>query len=288
MDNKDNKNKFQEMLREILEIARVQGNQLGMNEIRNLFGNLNLREAQYEHIFAYLAANHIKVRGYTATESEYTQALLKESQNTEDTDYGQDRSKIDTDHKKQPSSHIYDEDSAYLEMYLEDLKAIKESTYEEEIILINKILKGDDFAKKRYIEANLHNVVKIAADYKNQGVSMEDLIQEGNIGLISSMEMMSEVKNCKQGKEMALDFIRKYMEAAIAEQKENSSFEDSIVEKINHIREGANELAKDLGRKANIQELAGYIKIPVEEIEDMLRIAADGIKLNGKDERERS
>lgn len=277
----DNKNKFQEMLGDVLEVARVQGNQLGINEIKSLFGDTDLNEEQYEHIFAYLAANHIKIKGYVETESEYTKAVL-DSEISEEMEYNQDEEENDIEDEKKQSASKHGEDSAYLKMYLEDLKEINESTPEEENILIEKIIKGDDFAKNRYIEGNLHYVVKLAEDYRNQGVSMEDLIQEGNIGLISSLEAASDLKDSEQGKAMVTGFIRKYMEAAIEEQKESSSFENVMIKKINYIRDAANELAEDLGREASIHELAGYIKLPEEEIADILKMTVDGVKVDSK------
>lgn len=275
----DNKNKFQEMLGDILEVARVQGNQLGMIEIKALFGDMNLSESQYEHIFAYLAANHIAIKGYVAGESEYTKALQKEQEKEEkvlDQPEGQGNS------KKTGRTDTHAEDSAYLKMYLEDIKGIKKSTPEEENSLIDKIIKGDDIAKNRYIEGNLHFVVKIAEEFKNRGVSMEDLIQEGNIGLISSLEAISGIGEAGQVKAAVTDFIRKYMEAAITEQNDSSSFEKSIISKLNYIREAADELAEDLGREADIHELAGYINMTEKEIADVINMSVEGVKLDHK------
>lgn len=276
----DSKNKFQEMLGDILEVARVQDNRLGMNEIKDLFGDMNLSEAQYEQIFAYLAAHHITIQGYAAGESEYTKAIQKE---LEQGGIEEDKTdKAEEDSADRHKSSVHDEDSVYLKMYLEDLKEITQSTPEEEISLIDKIIKGDDFARSRYIEGKLHYVVKIAEEYKNLGVSMEDLIQEGNIGLISALESMSELGNSIRGKDMVTDFIRKFMEAAIEEQNESSSFENNIIKKINYIRAGADELAEDLGREADIHELAGYIKMTEQEISDILRMSVEGIKIDNK------
>ena len=81
----EDKNKFQDMLKDVLEVARVQGNELGMNEIKEFFGGMGLNESQYEHIFAYLAANYIKVKGYVNTKAfdEYKEAV-EESEKAEE------------------------------------------------------------------------------------------------------------------------------------------------------------------------------------------------------------
>lgn len=268
----DDKNKFQEMLGDILEIARVQGNQLGMNEIREMFGNMNLSEEQYEHIFAYLAANHINIKGYVAKDSQYTKAVEKANEE-------ENRDEENQEENKGNKQDTQDEDSAYLKMYLGDIGGIKESTPEEEKLLIDKIASGDEMAKSRYIEGNLHYVVNIAKEYKNQGVTMEDLIQEGNMGLISSLETISEWTDVNQVKTMVTDSIRKSIEAAIREQNESTDFEKTIVGKINRIREAADELAEDLGRKADIHELARYMNLPEQEIADLVNMSVEGIKL---------
>ncbi|WMJ85439.1 sigma-70 domain-containing protein [Anaerocolumna sp. MB42-C2] len=285
----EKKDRFQEMLRDILEVAKVQGNQLSMSEIKSLFGDMELNDIQYDHIFAYLAANHISIKGYVATESEYSKVLQNENKQVKDSEYEPESasdgdSNNITEELKQRESHRLKEDSVYLKMYLEDLGAMKEITPEEENGLLDKILKGEAFAKSRYIEANLHYVVKIAQEYKKQGVSlevsMEDLIQEGNMGLISALEAVSGITDNKQLKELVTEYIRSFMEAAIEEQRESSSFEDTIVKKINYIQDAANELAEDLCREANIHELAAYVKMPEEEIADIINIAAERIKLD--------
>lgn len=275
----DNKYKFQELLGDILEVARVQGNQLGMNEIRELFGDMNLSESQYEHIFAYLAANQIAIKGYAAGESEYTKAVQNEREREREAKEEERKGEKKADDKKQDNFHNREEDSAYLRMYLEDLREIKEISPEEEQLLIDKIVEGDHFSRNRYIEGKLHYVVKIAAEYKDCGVSMEDLIQEGNMGLLSFLEALSELRVKKQEKAVAADYIKKFMEAAISEQKENSSFEKEILKKINFIRDAAAELAQDLGREADIHELAGYVNMTEKEIDDIIHMSVEGVNL---------
>lgn len=276
--NMDNKNKFQEMLLDVVEVARVQGNQLGMNEIKELFGDMSLNEAQYEHIFAYLAANHITIKGYVPGESEYTKAVQKEMEEREE-EVNRKEEEAKKAAKDDKGSNTHKEDSAYLKMYLEDIKDIKEGTCEEEEVLLEKIAKGDMLAKNRYIEANLHYVVRLAAEYKNQGVTVEDLIQEGNIGLISALETVTASTDSRQGKEIVTEYIRKFMEAAILDQKESTGFEKNILKKINYIRDAADELAEDLGREATIQELSEYIKMTEKEITDILKMSVEGVKL---------
>jgi len=280
----DDKNKFQEMLAAIVEVARVEGDRLSREEIRTLFGDMELSDTQYEHIFAYLAAKHIKIEGYIESESQYTRAIEEEA-NREEDNQAEEKQKDELDEsliQGADSNDLLDEDSIYLRMYLEDLEAIAISTPKEERELIEQILKGDSYAKNRFIEAYLHHIVQIAGEYRNKGITLEDLIQEGNIGLLNSLECLQELLEKEEWKTFITDYVKRFIEAAIEEQKDSSSFESKIVERSKYINDAANELALDLGREANIHELAASLKLSVEEIQDILNMSVDAVKVNNQ------
>lgn len=273
-------NKFHEMLSDIMEVARVQGNQLTMEDIKSLFGDMHLTDEQYDHIYAYLAASKIKIKGYVDSSSHYTDALKEEKLSKEYPDEGivePDSLEHTQDNK---ITTFLEEDSVYLKMYLEDLDAIQDCTKEEESRLIEQIKKGDSYAKQRYIEGNLRNVVKIAKEYRNQGVTLEDLIQEGNMGLMDSLEHFSEFLEEELVQERICEHVRSFIETAISEQKENNSFGNSIVEKTNFLNNAAKDLSEDLGRNADIHELAAYTKLSEAEIKDILSMSGDAVKVN--------
>lgn len=271
----ENKEKFQEMLKDILEVARVQGNQLGMDEIKSLFGDMNLSEAQYEHIFAYLAAHHIQINGYVSKITDYTDAVQKEESEENADDNKEDSLKDQEKNGKKQSP----KDSAYLKMYLEDLDAITTPEEGEEESLVDRIRKGDARAKNRLIEINLRRVVNIALTYENKGGTLEDLIQEGNIGLMSALEVLNELTQKGQEKEFIEDYIKNFMELFIEEQRESVRFEKDIVQKISYIRNASKELEEELGREANLEELAQYVKLSKEDVIDILNMSADAVNL---------
>ncbi|BCJ92451.1 hypothetical protein acsn021_00200 [Anaerocolumna cellulosilytica] len=266
----ENKEKFQEMLTDILEVARVQSNQLGMNEIKSLFGDMNLSEAQYEHIFAYLAAHHIQIKGYVSNITEYAEAVQKQELEEEE---AMKESATDETSKKQSSK-----DSAYLQMYLEDLEAISAAEEGEEDCLADRIRRGDARAKNRLIEINLRRVVDIALTYENQGITLEDLIQEGNVGLMSALEVLNELTQKGQEKEFIEAYIKNFMELSIEEQRESNSFESNILQRISYIRNASKELEEELLREPTLHELAQYTKLREEEVIDILNMSADGVK----------
>lgn len=282
------KNRFQEMLKDILEVAKVQGNILSIEEVKSLFGDLQLTEEQYEQIFAYLAANNIKVNGfmekdYLSSISQYKEDIKTEELENEKAESGEDE--LDDTGEEENKSELKSKiesnkskDSAYLEMYLEDISAIKPISSEEEQEIFHKIINGDSIAKNRLIEGYLSYVVEIARNYINKGTLLEDLIQEGNIGLMSSLENLSniEIANIK---EFITDSIKNFMEAAIDMEEDSNSFENRIINKTKIISDAAKEIAEDQERDATIQELVDKTKIPVDEIKDLLSMSVDAVKV---------
>lgn len=274
-------NKFHEMLSDIMEVARVQGNQLTMEDVKSLFGDMHLTDEQYDHIYAYLAANKIKIKGYVESTSIYTEAVNKEKLREEQPDNeALEQEGLENTPNNDKLIAYQEEDSVYLKMYLEDLEAVKDCTLEEEMVLVKQIMEGDSFAKQRYIEGNLRNVIEIAKKYRNQGVTLEDLIQEGNMGLMDSLEHLSEFLEEEILRDRIYEHVRSFIEAAINEQKESSSFDNSIIEKTDFLNNAAKDLAEDLGRDADIHELAAFTKILEDQIKDVLSMSGDAVKVN--------
>lgn len=275
VNHMDDKIKFQEMLLDILEVARVQGNQLGMNEIKDMFGDMSLSEAQYEHIFAYLAAHNIKIKGYVEKANEYTTAVKEDLARNDEEINSQLEEKNEDD-----KSSLDQEDSIYLKMYLEDLEGVPDETEGEIQRLIKSMREGDDTGKTRFLEIYLRKVIELAKEYKNRGVILEDLIQEGNIGLMYGVESFSAHTNPGEELEFINNTIRQYMEVAISEEAESEDFEKRVVDKISYITNAAKELEEDLLREATIEELTAYLKMPKEEVIDILNMSADAVKLS--------
>lgn len=281
------KNRFQEMLKDILEVAKVQGNILSIEEVKSLFGDLQLAEEQYEQIFAYLAANNIKVNGFMEKDylnsiSQYKQDIKSEELENEKLESDEDtlEEEKEAENKSEIESKLesnQSKDSAYLEMYLEDLSAIKLISIEEEQEIFHKIIDGDMLAKNRLIEGYLTYVVDIARNYINKGTLLEDLIQEGNIGLMSAVENISNVES--NFKEFITDNIKSFIEAAIDMEDDSNSFENKIINKTKVLSDAAKDIAEDQGRDATIQELADKTKIPVDEIKDLLSMSVDVVKV---------
>lgn len=288
----EDKNKFQEMLKDVLEVARVQGDELGMNEIKEFFGGMGLNESQYEHIFAYLAAHHIKVKGYVNTKEvdeykEVVQESEKEDENrVEEEEITDTEEEIPQKFKTSPKQT--GEDSLYLKMYLEDISAVKEADETEYEALLLAIRERKGHLKERFIEANLRRVVELAKQYQNRGVTLEDLIQEGNIGLLCGVEALYSETILKEEISFLEGYIRSALEQAIYENTESDSFEKRVIDKISYIKRAAEELNEELGRAGNIHELARSVNMSPEELIDIINMSVDSVKLSIEHEDKKS
>ncbi len=290
------KNRFQEMLKDILEVARVQGNILSMEEIKALFGDIELNDMQYEHVYAYLSAHQIKIQGYIGNSKEYSEALEKEAreegdagiEDSDSVEEGFESQDMESENegemifnaKKKKSFQPTEKDSIYLKMYLEDLSAIEGTTPEEEAILIQKIRRNDSVAKNRLVESKLIDVVEIAKEYVGRGLTLEDLIQEGNIGLLTGVEQISCILDDRvQNSSFVLDYAKQFIEDAIAEQGESHSFEENAIKRTKYLNGLANDLAEDLGRAPTLHEISKYAKLTEQEVIDILNMSVDAVKV---------
>ena len=297
----EGKDKFQEMLKDVLEVARVQGNELGMNEIKELFGDMGLSEEQYEHIFAYLAAAHITVKGYVKTKvfEEYKEAPREKEEEDQSQEPAAEEELQPAEEELQPADDValqeeerkeqlreknsaQNVDSQYLKMYLKDLEAVKEADEAELTLLFQAVREKKDSVKERFIEVHLPKVIEIAKLYQNRGVTLEDLIQEGNIGLLCAVETLYTDTVLENETEFIEGYVRNSMEQIIYENGESSSFEQEIIDKISYIRKASENLKEELGREGNIHELARYVKISEEELIDIINMSVDGVKLSKK------
>lgn len=259
-------NKFQELLSQTLEIAKSQNNRIEGQKIKEIFADMELNDEQLEQISMYLIANKIEVLGFLKSDE------LNLDQYKSEEDIKKDFSSKSNEYVPK---EINKRDSAYLNDYLEELKGIKQATDEEERDLIHRIKQGDSEAKQRFIEIYLYKVVEIAKEFKNQGMTAEDLIQEGNMALLQSVNELPDEDSLDKVRLHVEECIRSYISDAVMEQQNHDNFENEVMEKMNQIYDSLKELEDLLGRKATINELAKYMKIPEDEIQDTLDLAAD-------------
>ena len=164
---------------------------------------------------------------------------------------------------------ITDRDSDSIEKYLYDIARIDLLSVEEEILLAQKIKKGDQSALDRLVKANLRFVVSVAKKYQNQGIRLSDLIAEGNIGLIKAAKRFDETKGFKFIS-FAVWWIRQSIMVAIAEQKRMVRLPANQIGGIMMINKAMVELEQRLERQPSLEEVCEFIELPREKAADYL------------------
>jgi len=163
-------------------------------------------------------------------------------------------------------------------MYLKEIGQIKLLTMDEETELAERILNGDEMAKNILAEANLRLVVSIAKRYVGRGMLFLDLIQEGNIGLMKSVEKFDVNKGYKFST-YATWWIRQAITRAIADQARTIRVPVHMVETINKLARIQRQLTLELNREPSEDELAKKMNVSVEKIREIYKISQEPVSL---------
>ena len=163
-------------------------------------------------------------------------------------------------------------------MYLREIGKIPLLSTEEEIKLAKRIEKGDVLAKKQLAEANLRLVVSITKKYIGRGLSLLDLIQEGNTGLMRAVEKFDYKKGFKFST-YATWWIRQAITRAIADQARTIRIPVHMIETINKLIRVERQLVQDLGREPTPEEIAQEMGLDVDKVEHIIKISQETVSL---------
>ena len=156
-------------------------------------------------------------------------------------------------------------------MYLSEIGFSPLLTAEEEVYFARLALKGDEAARKRMIESNLRLVVKISRRYLNRGLSLLDLIEEGNLGLIRAVEKFDPERGFRFST-YATWWIRQTIERAIMNQTRTIRLPIHVVKELNVYLRAARELTQKLDHEPSPEEIARMLDRPVEDVQKMLSL----------------
>lgn len=169
------------------------------------------------------------------------------------------------------SKSITNRESASLDKYLQEIGHEELLSVDEEVELAQKIRKGDRRALERLTRANLRFVVSVAKQYQNQGLSLPDLINEGNVGLIKAAEKFDETRGFKFIS-YAVWWIRQSILQAIAEQSRIVRLPLNQVGSVNKINRELNKFEQEHERRPSVDEIADRIDLPEEKIEEAMKV----------------
>lgn len=255
----ENKIIFREMLTEVKSAADAAGNVISKEEIREILKTMPLEEEHFQLIYSYLAEQNITV--------------------------------VDT--REEAAEMPEEEDRRSLSIYLDELNDLEQASFEDEPEILEKAAQGDEAARSRLIEEYLPRICEMASEYEDEALPAEDLIQEGNLGLLMALETLKEAvadpdeaaQNVQTRYTPAacrahiLNTIGKAMEAAVKESRDERTKGDGIASRANHLNEAVQNLEQDLEHKVSAEELSAYLEMPLEEIQDILRMSGDQIEI---------
>lgn len=174
---------------------------------------------------------------------------------------------------------ITNRESASLDKFLQEIGREPLISVEEEVQLAQRIRNGDAIAKDKLVKANLRFVVSVAKQYQNQGLSLPDLINEGNLGLIKAAEKFDETRGFKFIS-YAVWWIRQSILQALAEQSRIVRLPLNQVGSLNKINKALSKFEQENERKPSAEELAEMLDMPIDKIFDTIKISGRHVSVD--------
>lgn len=237
---------FMETLHSVQEVARTSLTPLSKEEIQTYFKDMDLTKEQEEMVYQYL----LHPQEETASEAE---------------------NEMETADETEESEKLV---SARFQMYLDELGDIPVISKEQEALLYENLAQGEEQAVAELSTQWLKKVVEIASEYDVDDLLLDDMVQEGNIGLLMGLKVLLGKKE-EQPKKVLEQFVREAIEGYMEEEGGEGEQENSILAKVSLVHEAKETLAKELGSEPSIRQLAEYTRISEEEISDIVSLAKE-------------
>ena len=177
------------------------------------------------------------------------------------------------------TKQVTNRETASLDKYLQEIGRVDLITAEEEVELARKIKEGDQEALEKLTKANLRFVVSVSKQYQNQGLTLPDLINEGNLGLIKAAQRFDETRGFKFIS-YAVWWIRQSILQALAEQSRIVRLPLNKIGSINKINKAFSKLEQEFERPPSADELAELLEVSVEEVKQSLKNAGRHVSMD--------
>jgi len=177
------------------------------------------------------------------------------------------------------TKQVTNRETPSLDKYLHEIGKVKLLNADEEVILAKKIRQGDNKALERLINANLRFVVSVSKQYQNQGLSLPDLINEGNLGLIKAAQRFDETRGFKFIS-YAVWWIRQSILQALAEQARIVRLPLNKIGSINKVNNAFSRLEQDFQREPTADEIAKILEIAPKEVKEALKVSSRHVSMD--------
>ena len=251
------------VLNDLIEIGKSKG-KLTNKEIFDATGEMDIEPEQMEKFYDMLESNGVEI-------VESLDDLILDDE--ELTDISGD---IEEDEADIIDTSVLTDDP--VRIYLKEIGRVPLLLPNEEAEIAERILKGDEQASRRLVEANLRLVVSIAKRYLGRGMQFLDLIQEGNLGLMKAVEKFDHTKGFKFST-YATWWIRQAITRAIADQARTIRIPVHMGETINKIKKASSQLLHENGHEPTVEEISEYLNIPVDKICEAMRASQEPVSL---------
>lgn len=281
---------FREMLSEIKAASDVYGGRISKEEIREILSGMPLTEEHFSLIYEYLAGQNIRVTEDRAgreesDKEEYigdgARKAIAGKTGINGTKTERNTGKTESDSAQKTAAGA-EEESGGLGAYLRRLLELAEESFEDEHALLARVMRGEEEAKARLIESYLPLIGEAAGNFEDEEVLLEDLIQEGNLGLLEALDSLEQFDSPAACSAHILNSINEAMARVITGSREKREADGHLVSRVNHLNEAVKNLERDLGHKVSAEELSAYLEMPLQEIRDILRMSGDQIELEGE------
>lgn len=244
---------FQAKLSETLGLAVENGKKIHADTVEGIFAGNGLTEGQMQKVYEYLAIQGIHVEGRELGN------VIGSTRAPEDETAG-------------TGTPLTQEEKEYLEEYENTLKEISPEKPGEKEALYAKSLKHEASAKKRLAELYMTEVVKAARELKHKEIFIGDMIAEGNIGLLTAIEMLHEAGDYHA---FLCGEIRNAILLMVEEQTDQKQRDGILVEKVRDLETKIKELLEEEDAKYSVDELAAFLDMDVEQIQAVLRLTGE-------------
>ena len=177
------------------------------------------------------------------------------------------------------TKQVTNRETASLDKYLQEIAKVDLITADEEVELAQRIKAGDEEALEKLVKANLRFVVSVAKQYQNQGLTLPDLINEGNLGLIKAARRFDETRGFKFIS-YAVWWIRQSILQALAEQSRIVRLPLNKIGSINKINKAYSKLEQELERPPSVEELAEELDMSVQDVKESLKNAGRHVSMD--------